>query len=190
MDRLTDMKEMLSNGATLDEVGKKYEISRERVRQLKNKYFPELSERHTFGMGKRCKERNEKHIEYLSKKYGRTEWKFTDDLAREIAKKLTRKKQNSKRVGAEFDLDMSTIYFPTHCPVLGIELDYFSEKTSPNSPSFDRVDSTKGYVTGNVAIISSKANSIKRRYTYEQLIAKNTELHTKIAEYVKLHTTT
>jgi hypothetical protein len=38
-----------------------------------------------------------------------------------------------------------------------------------NSPSLDRIDPTKGYVKGNVWIISSKANTFKSYATHEEL---------------------
>jgi len=39
----------------------------------------------------------------------------------------------------------------------------------PNSPSLDRIDPTKGYVKGNVWIISHKANTFKSYATHEEL---------------------
>lgn len=61
---------------------------------------------------------------------------------------------------------------PTHCPILGIELDYFHRpggmKRSPNAASVDRTDSTKGYIPGNVAIRSARANRLKNDATAEE----------------------
>ncbi len=184
-ERVKEVKEMLLSGMTLQQVGDHYNVSRERIRQVNNKYIK--LERHDYGASKKAKDRNKEKISKLLTLYGRDKWRLHDDLARAIAAKVTRKKQNCKKTQWEFDLDISDIDFPRYCPILGIELDYFAEKLSPNSPSFDRVDPTKGYVTGNVAIISQKANSIKRRYTYDQLIAKGTEVHLKIAEWLKQH---
>lgn len=61
------------------------------------------------------------------------------------------------------------------CPVLGIRLNYdryVAEKKSgplPDSPSFDRVDPTKGYVKGNVIVVSLQANRIKSNATIDEL---------------------
>lgn len=79
---------------------------------------------------------------------------------------------DAKKRGIEFTLVYEDMVWPTHCPALGVELDYsYGGKNGvpPNSPSFDRVDATKGYVIGNVIIVSHLANSIKTNATIDQL---------------------
>ena len=39
----------------------------------------------------------------------------------------------------------------------------------PNSPSLDRIDPTKGYVKGNVMMMSALANRMKQDATLKQL---------------------
>jgi hypothetical protein len=61
-----------------------------------------------------------------------------------------------------------------HCPILGIPLEWScrrenSQFTLSGSPSLDRIDPAKGYVKGNVWIISHKANCIKNNATHEEL---------------------
>lgn len=60
--------------------------------------------------------------------------------------------------------------FPLTCPVLGIDIDYFKKGKggSNNSPSIDRMDPEKGYVKGNVRIISQKANRLKQDASVEE----------------------
>jgi hypothetical protein len=77
------------------------------------------------------------------------------------------KKAGATRSGVPFLLEFEDIRWPTHCPALGFVLDYSRRRTkgSPrarsNSPSFDRVDPSIGYVRGNVVVISHRANQIK-----------------------------
>jgi hypothetical protein len=61
---------------------------------------------------------------------------------------------------------------PTHCPVLGYELVRNVGGGSPayNSISIDRIVPSKGYIIGNVQIISHKANSMKQNATPEELL--------------------
>jgi len=58
------------------------------------------------------------------------------------------------------------------CPVLGIPLTINEQRTSrDNSYSLDRIDNNKGYVPGNIQIISVKANNMKSNATLEELEA-------------------
>jgi hypothetical protein len=87
---------------------------------------------------------------------------------------LQRSKHTAKSRGFEWNLTMDDIHWPTHCPVLGIELQYDRNKKTPHRddyPSFDRWDGTKGYVPGNVFVISWRANRIKWNCTLAELRA-------------------
>jgi hypothetical protein len=82
-----------------------------------------------------------------------------------------RAKQSAKEYNREFDLSVEDIIIPTHCPYLGVELlTNQIECQSSNYYSIDRIDSTKGYVKGNIQIISRFANTMKNSATIEQLI--------------------
>jgi hypothetical protein len=77
----------------------------------------------------------------------------------------------------EFNIDREYIrsLVVSHCPVFGIPLEWSCRREESrkmpleNSPSLDRIDPTKGYVKGNVWIISNKANMIKNNATHEEL---------------------
>jgi hypothetical protein len=57
------------------------------------------------------------------------------------------------------------------CPYLGIPLQHGVGKMCSASPTLDRIDPDKGYVEGNVEIVSHMANSMKRDATSKQLVA-------------------
>jgi hypothetical protein len=57
------------------------------------------------------------------------------------------------------------------CPVLGIPLIVGRGHARDTSPSLDRIDPTKGYVPGNVAVISHKANTMKSNATIDEIRA-------------------
>ena len=63
------------------------------------------------------------------------------------------------------------IEYPKVCPVQGIKLGWKAKGIGgqDNSPSLDRIDSTKGYVKGNVMMMSDLANKMKSNATPEQL---------------------
>ena len=79
-----------------------------------------------------------------------------------------RAKESSKIRGREFDLEVEDIVIPKKCPYLEIDLEFVNHH-SPNYFSIDRIDSSKGYVKGNIQIISLLANIMKNEATNEQL---------------------
>jgi hypothetical protein len=87
---------------------------------------------------------------------------------------VQRAKHGAKSRGLEFAITVDNLIWPTHCPILGIELCYDRDKKTPhrdNYPTFDRWDNNKGYVPGNVFVISWLANRMKWHATVEQLEA-------------------
>lgn len=74
--------------------------------------------------------------------------------------------------GLDFNLDFSDIQIPDVCPVLGIPLSSASVgKAMDCNPSLDRWNNDKGYVKGNVRVISLRANRLKSNATAEELAA-------------------
>ena len=48
-------------------------------------------------------------------------------------------------------------------------MDFKSDKSHSNSASLDRIDSTKGYIKGNLQIISFRANTVKNNLTLDEM---------------------
>lgn len=72
----------------------------------------------------------------------------------------------AKERNLPYDLELTDIVIPEVCPLLGVSLVRdFSDRSA--SPSLDRVDPKKGYVKGNVRVISMKANRMKQDVTLE-----------------------
>lgn len=72
--------------------------------------------------------------------------------------------------GVPFSITVEDIYVPSHCPVLGIPL--FSSHTrggGPNSPSLDRIHPDKGYVPGNIVVVSNRVNTLKSNASLDEL---------------------
>lgn len=65
---------------------------------------------------------------------------------------------------------------PKVCPVLGIPLRMATGLHDDNSPSVDRIDNDRPYEKGNIAIISLRANFLKRNGTAEE--------HRRIADWM------
>lgn len=78
-------------------------------------------------------------------------------------------KFSAKKRGLEFNLTIEDIIIPDRCPVFGMPLEWLDGKRHDGSPSMDRIDSSLGYVKGNVQIISWRANRIKADATAAEL---------------------
>lgn len=87
--------------------------------------------------------------------------------------------KRAKLKGIEFSITKEDLgVHPIWCPVLGIELQYSQiGRQQANSASLDRYDNTKGYIPGNVNIISLRANELKRDGSLQEF--------QKIVDYLK-----
>ena len=92
------------------------------------------------------------------------DWKV--DAARLLYKNI---KSRCKRIGKEFSIELEDITIPEKCPVFGFDLKREDRQTWMCAPSVDRIDSSKGYIKGNVTVVSRRANILKRDATIGEL---------------------
>jgi len=79
-------------------------------------------------------------------------------------------KQRAKKIGVPFEIRPEDVIIPPCCPVLGIPLQAkFGRGGCDSSPSLDRIVPERGYVIGNIAVISNRANRIKSNATAEEI---------------------
>lgn len=71
----------------------------------------------------------------------------------------------------DFNITEEDIEIPSMCPILEVPLIIGTKDNYEYSPSLDRIDNSKGYVKGNIQVISKKANSMKNSATLEELQA-------------------
>ena len=76
-------------------------------------------------------------------------------------------------MGLEFDITEEDIPLPALCPVFGFPLIVGDGNpcNNPDKPSVDRFDNSKGYIKGNVRVISTRANILKKDATVEEIRA-------------------
>jgi hypothetical protein len=74
------------------------------------------------------------------------------------------------KYGIPFDLTLQDIVIPEVCPVLGSPM-CWGDSITEHTPSLDRVVPDLGYVSGNVNIISFRANRLKNNATKEEVEA-------------------
>jgi len=91
-------------------------------------------------------------------------------------------KRRAKALNLPFAITKDDLYIPLVCPVLGIPIHVVSGRAArAGSPSVDRVVPEVGYVSGNVCVISHRANLIKNNATEGE--------HRQVADYVARMTT-
>jgi hypothetical protein len=105
---------------------------------------------------------------------------FENELKEAQLLRYNNKVRVCKATDQPFNLAFEDIEWSAFCPVLGIQLDYFpTQKRQDNSPEFDKVIPERGYVKGNVKIISARANRLKDNGTMDE--------HFQIAWYIQEH---
>lgn len=73
--------------------------------------------------------------------------------------------------GLEFNIDRADVIIPEYCPLLGIKITRIRGAGYVDSnPSLDRIDSSRGYVKGNVQVLSNLANRMKSNASIDQLL--------------------
>ena len=84
-------------------------------------------------------------------------------------------KNRSKKRGVECTINETDINIPKLCPVFKEPLEKEfrpsgKKGASPYAASLDRIDNTKGYIKGNIQVLSNKANSMKSNATPQELL--------------------
>ena len=131
---------------------------------------------------KRSKKKHEPNVKArLRKHYRKNSTRIMDQMKEALKKNPANglfkiAKYRAARVGVPFTITVEDIKVPEFCPVLGLRLEFGSSKQRGTSPSIDRLVPELGYVPGNIAVISYRANRIKNDGTVEE--------HLKIAAWM------
>jgi hypothetical protein len=168
------LTEAFLEGRTYTDVGNELGVSTERIRQLKNRLKIQVDP-----MTVRQRKRTEQQVAKGILKYGPAyldEDLMKSDLFERMRLKFSAFKRTAKNRGKKVTVTFADLEFPQFCPVLGLELDYFTPVRLENSVSFDCLNPDKDYVKGNVAVMSWRANRIKND--------GNADEHLKIHEYL------
>lgn len=109
-------------------------------------------------------------------------WRQQNPVMTKTSAMVRDAKRRAKTKNTPFEIDLDYVrfivghnaQFASYCPIFGVPLDWSCERGSgisalPNSPSLDRIDPERGYVKGNVWIISHRANRIKSDASHEEL---------------------
>jgi hypothetical protein len=106
-------------------------------------------------------------------KTAKDRWKARDPKWAWVVGAVGGARVRAKYSGLDFDLtnDYVASLTPDTCPALGVPLSFGGTgRPVAESASIDRIDPAKGYVIGNVAVISRRANAIKSDATAEEIM--------------------
>ncbi len=115
------------------------------------------------------------HVKYLSKKnYEKNKHRLLEQKriwkSENVAEVLLNSAKNrALKYNLEFNLQLSDIVLSEFCPILGIKLQKNFGRAKDSSYSLDRIDNARGYIKGNVIVISWKANRLKSDGTIEEI---------------------
>jgi hypothetical protein len=116
------------------------------------------------------------YTSHFAKMYGISETQ-AQAMYENARERFDNKRRDCLSHSKPFTIQFSELVFPTHCPILGLKLDYWAENYRDDAyPSFDRTNPALGYVTGNVQIVSWRANRIKNDGSASE--------HRQIADYL------
>lgn len=104
---------------------------------------------------------------------GRRRWAERSDSYR-LWKKA---KERAEKDGIPFDIEVSDIEVPDRCPILGVPFERGVGTHVDMSPTLDRIVPELGYVKGNVAVISYRANRLKNDGSAAE--------HARIADWIQ-----
>lgn len=145
-----------------------YTTNKDRIVQCAIDWQQENKEAHNAAV-KRYAERNPSVAAAANKRY-REKHKHTVDYR--IIHMMAKAKRRASDKGWEFDLDKDYLHsiWPAdnQCPVFKKPFT-MAEKNHDFNASLDRIDSEKGYIKGNVVVVSWRANNLKSDGTLEEL---------------------
>jgi hypothetical protein len=144
-------------------------------------YFKQKSKRS--GLFAECKvcqrQRNQKWIDDNRERFRHLARGATNRMRRRdpVRSMIWLARSRAKKSGLEFTITQSELFIPAECPVLGIPLTYGLGKGEGQSmeardsrASLDRIDNSKGYVPGNVVVVSYRANRLKSDADVSELL--------------------
>ena len=106
----------------------------------------------------------------------KTRRKFkTVGSSQHLADLLTGARKRARQFNLPYNLKVKDVreIITTHCPIFGFKFEINKQNIKNNwktSPSLDRVVPSKGYIKGNIIIVSMLANSIKSCATPTQIL--------------------
>lgn len=168
-----DILKLVKEGLSFVEIGDRCGVSRQQAYNL-CAIFGLLEEKRRILADRKSIQKQKREAldnSFFYRSHGYHETEIGTDKAKRIDKirrMFDRLTYKAKRQNVQIAVKFADLNFPEFCPVFGIPLDYLLTKPMDFWPSFDRVNPSVGYVSGNVCVISIRANRIKNNGTADE----------------------
>lgn len=157
------LKQREANRRSYQKNKEKWKPTRKKYAELHKKELCENTKRYQKLHPEKIEKYNKENKEYLLW-YQRF---YRENNPSKYLWSLCKSRATKKQI--EFNIGPEDILIPEVCPLLNIKLTLNKGKLKDNSPSVDRIDNSKGYIKGNIWVISHKANSIKNNASLLEL---------------------
>ena len=149
--------------------GKKYHksVCKECFTKLSKPYIKKWSSKEEVKLAKNEKRRKFSSLIETKEKKKKQARKYLENNKEKIL--LSNAKRRARKLNLPFNLKLEDIIIPEFCPILEIPIITGTRNNYENSASLDRIIPEKGYVSGNVNVISSLANTMKNSANFELL---------------------
>lgn len=112
-----------------------------------------------------CKSYRIKNLDHIRSTEQTTHQKLRDGMSPldwKIRGMIIGARSRAKKHNLPFNITKEDVVIPERCPVFGTKFNLSNTEMSDDSPSLDKIIPSKGYVKGNICVISSRANTLKR----------------------------
>lgn len=142
--------------------------AREQNKERARKWALSYKERNRDAVNAAAKDWYNSKPENERKEYSRA--KYYKSITRSL---LSNAKSRASKHNIPFNITVDDIIVPDVCPVLGIPLVWGAGRgrMNDNSPSLDKIIPDRGYVRGNICVISWRANRLKNDASLRELQA-------------------
>lgn len=97
---------------------------------------------------------------------------------------IARARTRAIKYDVPFSITVVDIVVPDMCPILEVPFVLGTRGDYQFSPSIDRIEPAKGYVAGNIKVISTLANTMKNSATKEQLMTFSRTITTYVQNMI------
>lgn len=175
-ERVQLIRKLINEGLNLRQIGERLNLKKNTIWYIcnKNKLLTPKEKRYNDFLQEYTDSNGDincaRAINYGLTRKQYEEWLLMDPKIRKsVIAMINQARARARERGIECNIKIIDIWpINEYCPILGLRFEWDNKRAEDNSPSLDRVDNDKGYVSGNVMMISYRANRLKSNGTVDE----------------------